>query len=56
LAASVVTRRVFGMPFAFDAEAALLTVAGGGAVTLVMGLVAAWIGLAAKSSAQLRNP
>ncbi|HVZ69782.1 MAG TPA: FtsX-like permease family protein [Rhizomicrobium sp.] len=56
LAASIVTKQVFGVPFVFDSEAALLTVLGGGAVTLAMGLIGAWVALAAKPSTQLRNP
>jgi len=56
LAASIVTKQVFGVPFVFDPAAALLTVLGGGAVTLAMGLIGAWVALAAKPSTQLRNP
>jgi putative ABC transport system permease protein len=37
-AASIITRQVFGVPFVFDPQAALLTVIGGGAATLAMGL------------------
>jgi predicted lysophospholipase L1 biosynthesis ABC-type transport system permease subunit len=47
---------VFQVPFVFDPQAALLTVVGGGAVTLAMGLIGSWLALAAKPSAQLRNP
>lgn len=56
LAATIVSRQIFGMPLVFDPEAALLTVLGGGAVTLAMGLAGAWVALAAKPSAELRNP
>jgi putative ABC transport system permease protein len=55
-AASVVTKQVFEVPFVFDPQAALLTIVGGCAVTLAMGLVGSWVALAAKPSAQLRNP
>ena len=55
-AASVVTKQVFQVPFVFDPQAALLTIVGGGAVTLAMGLIGSWVALAAKPSTQLRNP
>jgi putative ABC transport system permease protein len=55
-AASIITRQVFGVPFVFDPQAALLTVIGGGAATLAMGLIGSWVALAAKPSTQLRNP
>ncbi len=56
LAAAEVADAVFDVPFAFDAAAALLTVLGGGAATLIFGLVAAWAALAARPAEILRNP
>jgi putative ABC transport system permease protein len=56
LAASIVTKQVFQVPFVFDPQAALLTIVGGCAVTLAMGLIGSWVALAAKPSTQLRNP
>ena len=55
-AASLVTKQVFQVPFVFDPQAALLTIVGGCAVTLAMGLIGSWVALAAKPSTQLRNP
>jgi putative ABC transport system permease protein len=55
-AASIVTKQVFQVPFVFDPQAALLTIIGGGAITLAMGLIGSWVALAAKPSTQLRNP
>lgn len=56
LAAAEVADSVFNVPFAFNAAAALLTVLGGGAATLIFGLVAAWAALAARPAEILRNP
>jgi putative ABC transport system permease protein len=56
LAAYEIASRLFELPFAFDARAALLTVIGGGAATLLFGLGGAWAALAAKPAALLRNP
>jgi putative ABC transport system permease protein len=55
-AASIVTEQIFDVPFVFDPQAALLTIIGGGAITLAMGLIGSWVALAAKPSTQLRNP
>lgn len=55
LAASAIARQVFELPFVFDVRAALLTVIGGGAATLVFGLIGAWAALAAKPAALLRE-
>jgi len=55
LAASAIARQVFELPFVFDLRAALLTVIGGGAATLVFGLIGAWTALAAKPAALLRE-
>src|SRR5205823_13215498 len=46
LAAWLIARRVFDVPFVFDLRAALLTVLGGAAATLLFGLAAAWTALA----------
>ncbi len=48
LGAWLVTKYVFDVDLVFDAGAALLTVAGGGAATLLFGLGAAWAALSAK--------
>ena len=56
LAAYLVSREIFDVPFAFDGAAALLTVFGGGAVTLLFGLAGAWTALAARPARQLRAP
>lgn len=56
LAAFLIAKNVFELPFAFDAGSAFLTVFGGGAAALVFGLFAAWAALAAKPAALLRNP
>lgn len=56
LAAAMVADRVFEVPFAFDAGAALLIIIGGGAATLIFGLIAAWAALAARPASLLRNP
>ncbi len=46
---------VFEMRFAFDPGAAALTVLGGGAATLVMGLAGSWQALTARPARQLRE-
>ena len=56
LGAWLVTKYVFDVDLVFDAGAALLTVAGGGAATLLFGLGAAWAALSAKPAALLRAP
>jgi putative ABC transport system permease protein len=56
LAAAIVADQVFDVPFAFDLAAALFTVIGGGAATLLFGLIAAWAALAARPASLLRNP
>ncbi len=55
LAAWLVARRVFEVAFVFDLRAALLTVLGGAAATLLFGLAAAWSALSTRPAAQLRN-
>ncbi|HTK79218.1 MAG TPA: FtsX-like permease family protein, partial [Rhizomicrobium sp.] len=56
LGAYLVASRVFEFPFAFDLRAVLVTVLGGGAATLLFGLVAAWRALSARPAEQLRSP
>ncbi len=56
LAAALLTRHVFAIPFMFDAGAAMVTVLGGAVITLMMGLFGAWRALAARPARQLRNP
>jgi putative ABC transport system permease protein len=56
LAAWLVARNVFEVPFVFDLRAALVTVLGGGAATLLFGLAAAWKVLSSRPAGQLRNP
>ena len=56
LAASLICETVLQVPLAFDAGAALLTVLGGGAATLLLGLAGAWGALAAKPAERLRAP
>ncbi len=56
LAASTIAGQLFDLPFVFDLRAALLTVAGGGAATLLFGLIGAWSALAARPAALLRSP
>ena len=56
LAAAEIADSVFNVPFAFDAAAALLTIVGGTAATLVFGLAAAWAALSARPAEILRNP
>jgi putative ABC transport system permease protein len=55
LAAWLIARRVFEVPFMFDLRAALLTVLGGAAATLLFGLAAAWTALSSRPAQQLRN-
>lgn len=50
-----IAKNVFGLPFAFDGGAAALTVLGGGAATLVMGLAGSWRALTARPARQLRE-
>jgi putative ABC transport system permease protein len=56
LAAYLVSREIFDLPFAFDVTAALLTVFGGAAVTMLFGLLGAWTTLAERPARQLRTP
>lgn len=56
LAAYVISREIFDLPFAFNGGAALLTVFGGAAVTLLFGLAGAWTALAARPAQKLRAP
>ncbi len=54
-AAWAISSTVFGLPFAFDLGAASLTVIGGGAATLALGLIGSWQTLASKPNRQLRE-
>ncbi len=56
LAACIIARQVFGVPLVFDPLMAVLTVLGGGAATLAMGLVGAWMVLATRPAGRLRSP
>ncbi len=51
-----ICRTVFGLPFEFDLATAAITVIGGGAATLALGLVGSWQALAAKPNQRLREP
>lgn len=55
-AAQLIAEQILEVPLSFDAGTALLTVLGGGAATLLFGLVGAWAALAARPAAQLRAP
>ncbi|HEY2068551.1 MAG TPA: FtsX-like permease family protein [Rhizomicrobium sp.] len=56
LAAWAITRYVFNVALVFDVGAALATIFGGGAATLLFGLIAAWAALSARPAALLRSP
>jgi putative ABC transport system permease protein len=56
LAAWAVAHSVFDVALVFSAGAALATVVGGGAATLLFGLAAAWTALSARPAALLRSP
>src|SRR5256885_923473 len=56
LAAWLVARQVFEVPFVFDLGAAVFTVVGGAAATLLFGLAAAWTALSSRPAQHLRNP
>jgi putative ABC transport system permease protein len=56
LAASLVAREILDVRFVFDGKAALLTVIGGGAVTVLFGLAGAWAALSARPARLLRAP
>lgn len=55
LAAWLAAREVLNVPFVFDPGAVLLTVAGGGAATLLFGLAGALAALTARPAARLRS-
>jgi putative ABC transport system permease protein len=55
LAAWGVARFVLDIPFVFAWASLLLTVAGGAAVTLVLGLAGGFAALSAKPARRLRN-
>jgi putative ABC transport system permease protein len=54
-AAWAIAGNVFGLPFAFEAGAVALTVLGGGAATLALGLAGSWRALTARPARQLRE-
>ncbi|HWA68667.1 MAG TPA: FtsX-like permease family protein [Rhizomicrobium sp.] len=54
LAAWVIAKFFLEVPFAFDAQAVLLTVAGGGAATLLFGLLGSLAALSARPARRLR--
>ena len=56
LAAGIICREVLEVPLTFDLGVALMTVAGGGAATLLFGLIGALSALSARPAAQLRAP
>lgn len=56
LAAWLIAREVFDVPFAFDVRAAFFTVIGGAAATLLFSLAAVWSALSTRPASQLRNP
>ena len=55
LAASLIAREILDTAFVFDAKAVLWTVAGGGAATLLFGLIGAIAALNARPASRLRN-
>ncbi|MGZ5928709.1 MAG: ABC transporter permease [Rhizomicrobium sp.] len=55
LAAGMIARQILDTSFVFDAQAALWTVAGGGAATLLFGLFGAIAALNARPAQRLRN-
>jgi putative ABC transport system permease protein len=55
LAAFVIASQILNVAFVFDARAVLMTVAGGGAATLLFGLLGALAALTARPAARLRN-
>ena len=55
LAAALIASHILNVAFVFDAPAALWTVGGGGAVTLLFGLLGALAALNARPAARLRN-
>ena len=55
-AADLICRQVLDVSLDFDFGVAAMTVAGGGAATLLFGLAGAWSALSARPAAQLRSP
>ncbi|HWY62905.1 MAG TPA: FtsX-like permease family protein [Rhizomicrobium sp.] len=55
LAALIAARQILNISFVFDASAALITVLGGGAATLLFGLLGALTALQSRPAARLRN-
>jgi putative ABC transport system permease protein len=56
LAAGIICREVLNVPLVFNFGVALTTVVGGGAATLLFGLLGALSALSARPAAQLRSP
>ena len=55
LAASLIAGNLLKVPFVFDSGAAFLTIAGGGAATLLFGLFGALAAMGARPAARLRS-
>jgi len=55
LAAWVIAVSILDVPFTFDAQAAFVTVAGGGAATLLFGLIGALGALGSRPARRLRS-
>jgi putative ABC transport system permease protein len=55
LAAAIAAKQILNINFVFDGNAALMTVAGGGAAALLFGLLGALAALRARPAARLRN-
>jgi putative ABC transport system permease protein len=55
LAAWIITTSILDVPFTFDAQAVIVTVAGGGAATLLFGLLGALGALSARPARRLRS-
>jgi putative ABC transport system permease protein len=55
LAAWVIAFSILDVPFTFDARAVIMTVAGGGAATLLFGLLGALGALSARPARRLRS-
>ena len=55
MAAAAAAKQILNINFVFDGSAALITVLGGGAATLLFGLLGALAALRARPAARLRN-
>lgn len=56
LAAWIIARTILDVPFTFDAQAVIVTVAGGGAATLLFGLLGGLGALSVRPARRLRSP